>query len=350
MGRVLLQPQPAVAAHRLGDVDEQRVRHGVAAEGQQRVDHLLGVVARGARVPQAQRRQPVGVDVLGGALELGEGRDRLAGIARARVVDLQQQRLVALDDQGSVVHRGPSGASARADRVGCVHERSSLLSGAVGRNVGPRGTPLRAVAPRLVGGGVDEDVVALDRLAQAEAGGAEVADEVGQAHQRLADQQLGDRRGAVGDVHVQVVGVVVADHRRHRVLDQQVVEGGDDGAHVAAVGGLEDRPQRGLEAPQGGHVALGHGGVQPRALGEVVQQRVDVGQLGVEQRRRRLGIPDEVHLTTLRLGRGQRSHRRDAVYGEQPLVVAAVVVRHQLATLEPQGSTTRSELAPWLST
>ena len=69
---VLLQPQPAVARHRLGDVDEQRVRDGVPAVGQQRVDDLLGVVAGGAGVPQAERRQPVGVDVLGAALELGE--------------------------------------------------------------------------------------------------------------------------------------------------------------------------------------------------------------------------------------------------------------------------------------
>ena len=36
----------------------------------------------GARVPEAERGEPVGVDVLGRALELGEGRDRLAGLAR----------------------------------------------------------------------------------------------------------------------------------------------------------------------------------------------------------------------------------------------------------------------------
>jgi hypothetical protein len=41
------------------------VRDGVAAELQQDVDDLLGVVPGGARVPQTERRQPVGVDVLG---------------------------------------------------------------------------------------------------------------------------------------------------------------------------------------------------------------------------------------------------------------------------------------------
>ena len=100
--RVLLQPQPAVARHRLGDVDEQRVRDGVAAVLQQRVDDLLGVVAGGARVPQPERREPVGVDVLRRPLELGERRDRLAAVGGLLVVDLEQQRLVALDDQGSV--------------------------------------------------------------------------------------------------------------------------------------------------------------------------------------------------------------------------------------------------------
>ena len=101
---VLLQGEPAVAVHRVGDVDEQGVRDGVAAVGDQRVDDLLGVVAGGAGVPQAERGEPVGVDVLGGALELGERRDGPAGGLGVGVVDLEQERLVALDDQGSVSH------------------------------------------------------------------------------------------------------------------------------------------------------------------------------------------------------------------------------------------------------
>ena len=62
--RVVDQLQPAVPVHRLGDVDQQRVRHRVAGEREQRVDHALGVVPGGPRVPQPQRRQPVGVHVL----------------------------------------------------------------------------------------------------------------------------------------------------------------------------------------------------------------------------------------------------------------------------------------------
>ena len=135
MHGVLVEPQPAVARHRLGHVDQQRVRHGVAAEGQQHVDDLLGVVAGGARVPQPQRRQPVGVDVLGAALELGERRDRLAAGVGLLVVDLEQQRLVRLDDQGAVVHgslrtRTPAAllAGAAGARVRSVSHRLSECS------------------------------------------------------------------------------------------------------------------------------------------------------------------------------------------------------------------------------
>ena len=105
VNRVLVEPEPAVARHRLRDVDEQRVRNGIAAEGQQHVDHLLGVVPGGARVPQPQRRQPVGVDVLGAALQLGEGSNRLATGISLFVVDLEQQGLVRLDDQGAIIHQ-----------------------------------------------------------------------------------------------------------------------------------------------------------------------------------------------------------------------------------------------------
>ena len=46
--------------------------------------------------------------MLGGALELGERRDRLPAGGRQRVVDLEQQGLVALDDERSVGHAVPS--------------------------------------------------------------------------------------------------------------------------------------------------------------------------------------------------------------------------------------------------
>ena len=52
VGGMFSQLQPAVAGHGVDDVDQQRLRHRIAGEADQRVDHLLGVVAGGARVPQ----------------------------------------------------------------------------------------------------------------------------------------------------------------------------------------------------------------------------------------------------------------------------------------------------------
>ena len=70
--RVVGDLQPAVARHRLGDVDEQCVRDGVAGVPQERVDHLLRVVPGSPGVPQPEESEPVNVDVLGSALQLGE--------------------------------------------------------------------------------------------------------------------------------------------------------------------------------------------------------------------------------------------------------------------------------------
>jgi hypothetical protein len=87
---VLAEREPPVAGHRLGHIDQQRVRYGVAAVRDERVHDLLGVVPGRAGVPQAQRGHPVGVDVLRRALQLRERRDGAAARTRVRVVDLQQ--------------------------------------------------------------------------------------------------------------------------------------------------------------------------------------------------------------------------------------------------------------------
>ncbi len=103
---VLGEGEAAVARHGLGDVDEQRVRDGVAGELDERVDDLLGVVPRGPGVPQAERGDPVRVDVLGGPLELGEGGDGPARGTGELVVDLEEECFVALDDERPV-HKRP---------------------------------------------------------------------------------------------------------------------------------------------------------------------------------------------------------------------------------------------------
>ena len=120
VGGVGEQLEAAVAAHRLGDLGEQGVRHREARVGDEGVDDRLRVQARGARVPQGQRRDPVGVDVLGGALQLGEGGDGAAGLPGLGVGDLQEDGLVGLDDERAV-----GGRRRRGRRIAgrCGHGR-----------------------------------------------------------------------------------------------------------------------------------------------------------------------------------------------------------------------------------
>jgi len=99
VGRVLLDPQPAVTVHRVGDVHQQCRRHRVAAVREQRVDHLLGIVTRSPRVPQSQRGQPIGVDVLRCSLQLGERCDRDPARVRRLMIDFKQQGSVGLHDE-----------------------------------------------------------------------------------------------------------------------------------------------------------------------------------------------------------------------------------------------------------
>ena len=62
-------------------------------------------MAGGARVPQAEPGDAVGVDVLGRALELGEHGEVVPCILGGRMRDLEQDGAVALDDQGAIRHK-----------------------------------------------------------------------------------------------------------------------------------------------------------------------------------------------------------------------------------------------------
>ena len=98
------------------------------------------------------------------------------------------------------------------------------------------------------------------------------------------------------DVEVQVVRVVVGDLRRDRVPGQQLVEPADHAGGVVGLAGLEDRPQLALELPQQHAVPVGGPLVQPAAgPSRYAAQAVDLGEVGVQQRGRGLGVPDEVH-------------------------------------------------------
>ncbi len=120
--------EPPVAVHRLGHVDQERVRHRVARIGQQRIDDRLGVVTGGTRIPQPEGRQPVRVHVLGRTFQLGERRDGHPAVAGVLVVDLEEQGLVGLDDQRAAGHRCiASGLGAQVSRRQGVRRRNGQV-------------------------------------------------------------------------------------------------------------------------------------------------------------------------------------------------------------------------------
>jgi hypothetical protein len=68
-------------------------------------------------VPQRQRRDTIGVHVLGGTFELSEGRYRATAGGRLRVVGFKQQRPVRLDDQRAVCHPSISSSASVSTRA-----------------------------------------------------------------------------------------------------------------------------------------------------------------------------------------------------------------------------------------
>lgn len=101
---VALDHQPAVAVHRLPQVDRDGRRDREAGPAIERLEHVLCGVPCGAGVPQAEPRDAIGVDVLGSAFQLGEDRQFVAGALGIGVGDFEQHGAIALDDQGAIRH------------------------------------------------------------------------------------------------------------------------------------------------------------------------------------------------------------------------------------------------------
>ena len=100
-GGVLLDAQPAVTRHRLGDVDEESGGHRITGVPHEGVDDLFGVVPSGHRIPQTQWGQSVGVDVFGSPFQLRKGGDGMTALVRQRVIHLQQEGAIGLDNEGA---------------------------------------------------------------------------------------------------------------------------------------------------------------------------------------------------------------------------------------------------------
>ena len=93
------QRQPSITIHRVGDIDQQRLWNGEAGIPFQHIHDLLGVMSRSTRVPQRQWCNAVRVYVLWSAFQFCKRCQRVTGIARRWVIDLQQDGLIGLNDQ-----------------------------------------------------------------------------------------------------------------------------------------------------------------------------------------------------------------------------------------------------------
>ena len=218
----------------------------------------------------------------------------------------QQRRLLLGEDAAGRAQPGGEGA-AGSDSGG------GLLPRAVGRDVGPRGAAVGAVAARLVGRGVDVDVGRTWRAAhtpirvgprsQTSVASPSSASPISSWETESA--LVATCRWRSSGSWSEIIGVIGC-------FSISSLSPAITPCDVGHVGGLEDRPQLALEASQHGRVAVGARRVQPPASGDVVDECVAVGQRRVEQPRRRLGVPHEVHGASLR-SRGRAGGRTDVI-------------------------------------
>ena len=114
-----LQPDPAIAADQLAQVGWHVRRNRKLGITSPAPSIIASADMPGRRrVPERERGQTVGVDVLGALLQLGERRDRISGLGVQRIVDLQQDRAIPLHDQriGGIVLHGLLAGSGMAGR------------------------------------------------------------------------------------------------------------------------------------------------------------------------------------------------------------------------------------------
>ena len=100
------QLQSSVARRVLGNFDFDVARHIVLGEPAQLLANPFSRDPGGTRVPDRERCDPVGVNMLGRLDQLGETRQRISSLAIARTIHLNQNRKVTLHDEGVLVAGG----------------------------------------------------------------------------------------------------------------------------------------------------------------------------------------------------------------------------------------------------
>jgi hypothetical protein len=89
-------------------------RHRIARERRERLQDALQSHPGRARVPDRERRDAVGVEVLRRLDQLGEREQSLARLPEARIRDLEQHGEVTLDDEREVGRRHGCGIAGGA--------------------------------------------------------------------------------------------------------------------------------------------------------------------------------------------------------------------------------------------
>ena len=106
---ILLEAQQAVAGHVVLDFGDDRLRDGVTALAFQAFQHFGSAQAGCCRVPEAQVRYLVCMQVLGALYQFGEGGDCVASCFVGGGIDLDHDFEVALYNDCAVrIHRAPN--------------------------------------------------------------------------------------------------------------------------------------------------------------------------------------------------------------------------------------------------
>ena len=100
--RMVDEREHTETVHDVDDVDEEFVRDRVLREFEEHVDDGFGIMTAGACVPQSQRSDLVGVDVLRGPRQLRKRGDRHGRLDGEGMSRFQQHSPIGLHDQRTI--------------------------------------------------------------------------------------------------------------------------------------------------------------------------------------------------------------------------------------------------------
>ena len=100
--RMVDEREHTETVHDVDDVDEEFVRDRVLREFEEHVDDGFGIMTAGACVPQSQRSDLIGVDVLRGPRQLCERGDRHGRLDGEGMSRFQQHSPIGLHDQRTI--------------------------------------------------------------------------------------------------------------------------------------------------------------------------------------------------------------------------------------------------------